>query len=114
MSQLMAVQSINTSTARHSGEGRNPVTPGCRIKSGMTRPCLFIRQVNTVGASYCRAWKREVNTQFCEPVSKRLSSVKIKAGDHFNRRHTYRMSRIEMRSLTPILAELGRFGVGSR
>jgi hypothetical protein len=31
-----------------------------------------------------------------EAVSKRGSSVKIKAGDHFNRRHTWSMSRIEM------------------
>ena len=31
-----------------------------------------------------------------ESVSKRFSSVKIKANDHFNRRHTGSMSRIEM------------------
>jgi hypothetical protein len=31
-----------------------------------------------------------------EPVLKRFSSLKIKANDHFNRRHTGRMSRIEM------------------
>jgi hypothetical protein len=59
-------------------------------------------------------WKREVNTQFCEPVSKRSRSVKIKAGDYFNRRHTCHMSRIEMVNPTSILAEMGRFGIGSR
>jgi hypothetical protein len=58
-------------------------------------------------------WKREVNKQFCEPVSKRSRSVKIKAGDYFNRRHTYRMSRIEMGRPTPILTEMGPFGIGS-
>jgi hypothetical protein len=47
------------------------------------------------------------------PVSKRFSSVKIKAGDHFNRRHTCRMSRIEMVSPTPILDEMERFEIGS-
>jgi hypothetical protein len=57
-------------------------------------------------------WKREVNKQFCEPVSKRSRSVKIKAGDYFNRRHTCRMSRIEMGRPTPILTEMGPFGIG--
>jgi hypothetical protein len=34
---------------------------------------------------------------FCrEPVSKRFSSLKIKAGDHFNRRRSSATSRIEM------------------
>jgi hypothetical protein len=31
-----------------------------------------------------------------EVVSKRFSLVKIKAGDHFNRRNTLSISRIEM------------------
>jgi hypothetical protein len=42
-------------------------------------------------------------------AAKRFFSAKIKAGDHFNRRHTWSMSRIEMVSPTPILAEMGRF-----
>jgi hypothetical protein len=45
------------------------------------------------------------------PAAKRSSLAKIKAGDHFNRRHTQSMSRIEMLSPTPILAELGRFAL---
>jgi hypothetical protein len=32
-------------------------------------------------------WRRTVNGLFYEPVPKRSSSVKIEAGDHFNRRH---------------------------
>jgi hypothetical protein len=34
--------------------------------------------------------------KYIEPFSKRFSLVKIKAGDHFNRRNTMSISRIEM------------------
>jgi len=36
------------------------------------------------------------NFYFIEPLSKRLSLVKVKAGENFNRRNTWSISRIKI------------------
>jgi hypothetical protein len=64
-----------------------------RAKGALSPKSLYTAQPVT----FCESIKLSACVfQFPEPISKRFSLAEVKAGENFNRRNTWRISRIEI------------------